>query len=314
MASDSESPTYRRIPSLVQLCQRAAASNVDSISTLGDDLAYNLVKPILERCNAEQLLRLEHTSSYLERDTSEIWKNLCYRKYPTVIERYLFDDSGEEPTSWKERYFLLEVAEAKRLEEAASKLRSQRLEAEERKKEREVKLTDRVPPPKRPRTSGWGTSLPQKTLFQKTKSEASKIQKAMYNARILPPMPGAKGYRVLPKSPAVLPSIPSATNRVTVNTVVKRCPAPNPLSSPAPTSPPASKSVPAALPRLTLPNLSGASSSAHSFDAKPAPLDSHMDVDPRPPKIPKPVKKDPMAMLFVPKHRAHSQRPVAQHP
>lgn len=46
----------------------------------------------------------------------------------------------------------LQAAEDKRFEEVGSKLRSQPLEADERKKEREIKLTDRVPSPKRPRT------------------------------------------------------------------------------------------------------------------------------------------------------------------
>lgn len=46
---------------------------------------------------------------------------------------------------------VLREAEAKRFEELGSRLRTQRLEAEERKKEREVKLTDKVPPPKRAR-------------------------------------------------------------------------------------------------------------------------------------------------------------------
>ena len=33
-----------------------------AITSLGDDLTYELVKPILERCSAEQLLRLEDGS------------------------------------------------------------------------------------------------------------------------------------------------------------------------------------------------------------------------------------------------------------
>lgn len=33
-----------------------------AITNLGDDLTYDLVKPVLERCCAEQLLRLEHAS------------------------------------------------------------------------------------------------------------------------------------------------------------------------------------------------------------------------------------------------------------
>lgn len=60
-------------------------------------------------------------------------------------------------TDLKEQH--LERAEARRIEEIGSKIRSQRLEAEERKKEREVKFTDRLPPPKRSRTGGCRSSF-----------------------------------------------------------------------------------------------------------------------------------------------------------
>jgi elongin-A len=43
----------------------------------------------------------------------------------------------------------MQEAEARRLEELGSRLRLQRQEEAERKKEREVKITDRLPPPKR---------------------------------------------------------------------------------------------------------------------------------------------------------------------
>jgi hypothetical protein len=49
---------------------------------------------------------------------------------------------------------VLKHEEERRFERLGSKLKAQRMEAEERKKEREVKLTDRVPPSKRPRTGG----------------------------------------------------------------------------------------------------------------------------------------------------------------
>lgn len=94
----------RRIPTLVQLCQRVATTHVDSITNLGDDLTYDLVKPVLERCCAEQLLRLEHASPHLQNDTPDIWRDLCHSKYPLAVERYskLYLD---EPTSWKDHFF-----------------------------------------------------------------------------------------------------------------------------------------------------------------------------------------------------------------
>lgn len=67
-----------RVPTLVQYCQRVAAVHVDgssfphssdlvqqhipAISSLGDELRYELVRPILQRCTVDQLLRLEQAS------------------------------------------------------------------------------------------------------------------------------------------------------------------------------------------------------------------------------------------------------------
>ena len=100
-----------------------------------------------------------------------------------AVERYSVDDIPQDPDSWRSRCFvshlivlsalsltspllkLLEDAVAKRLEEAGSRLRSHRMEAVERKKEREVKYTDRVPPPKRLRTGCKDFLVPALTML-----------------------------------------------------------------------------------------------------------------------------------------------------
>jgi elongin-A len=43
-------------------CFLAVTTASLAIATLGDDLSYPLVKPILERCTAEQLLEIEGSS------------------------------------------------------------------------------------------------------------------------------------------------------------------------------------------------------------------------------------------------------------
>ena len=45
----------------------------------------------------------------------------------------------------------LRAKKERRLEEISARMKSQRLEAEERKKQKEIKFTDRVPPMKRSR-------------------------------------------------------------------------------------------------------------------------------------------------------------------
>ncbi|KAJ3559318.1 hypothetical protein NP233_g11294 [Leucocoprinus birnbaumii] len=323
--SDTESTANGRVPTLVQLCQRVASSCVDSVTTFGDDLSYPLVKPILERCTAGQLLVLEESSPHLLEDTLEIWMQLCIRKYPTAVEKYL-DDDLLEPTSWRERYKVLEREEQRRFERLGSKLKAQRMEAEERKKEREVKLTDRVPPPKRART--WGAPVPQRTLMQKTFSEASKIQKAMYHSRMIPPMNNGKTYRVLTKPACnIMPaSTPADSNRVSVNTVQKR--ASSNCSAPPRTSPPSSSTLQTSSARTQLsdkprPNVGSVASPTSPSASSPVPRQSGStplkrlpaaspgaSPDARSIKPMAPVRKDPMASLFVPKHRAYSQRPV----
>ncbi|KAJ6630538.1 RNA polymerase II transcription factor SIII subunit A-domain-containing protein [Mycena sp. CBHHK59/15] len=282
-----------RVPTLVQYCQRGMYFFCVSISSLGDGLRYDLVKPILERCTVDQLLRLEHASPVCTVEFREIWKDLCFRTYPTAAERYHLGHI-QEPESWRDQYFVLVEEEARRLEEVGSRIRGQRLEAEERKREREVKLTDRIPPPKRSR--GWGIPAQPKTLFQKTRSEASRLQKNMYAKPTFLPMPSTKNYRVLPPDDSLLlPASQSsvASSRVTVTTVVHRVS----VSGSATVS---ASSSPSTLHATAL--------SPRKKDRPAGPEFSPIASESRPPKLPIPMKRDPMAALFLPKHRAYSQR------
>ncbi|KAE9409437.1 hypothetical protein BT96DRAFT_872059 [Gymnopus androsaceus JB14] len=287
MSPENEaSGSNRRVQSLLQICQRVAGNNIESISSLGE-LPFSLVSPILERCSPEQLLRMEDASTHLKKDTEELWRSLCARTYPTMMERH--EDTIETvPDSWRSHFFVLRKAEAKRLEEVGSRIRSQRREAEERKKEREVKFTDRMPPQKRSR-GGWNMPAQPKSLFQKTRSEASKMQKNIYNSRMIPPMPKGKDYRTTGPtagSSLLLPPQQSYSNRVSVNTVIRR-----PMSSTA------RSSGPCATPNAVSPQ-----------PIAPSPTNSSAPIEQAFPKPSSTAKKDPMASLFVPKHRAYSQR------
>ena len=119
-------------------------------------------------------------------------------------------------------------------------------------------------------------------------------------------MPTAKNYQVAPQ-------MAGASSRVTVNTVIKRRPVSAPLT----------------LPALSVTSLSAQSGSRSatspttpqpSTTSKPISTISSPPVatllTSEPPRIVKSpnktttIKKDPMATLFVPKHKAYSQRPV----
>ncbi|KDQ60901.1 hypothetical protein JAAARDRAFT_191036 [Jaapia argillacea MUCL 33604] len=298
MSCDGE-PT-RKIPSLVQYCQRVATAHADALSSVGDEIRYELIKPVLTFCSPETLLRLETASPYIEPDTPELWKCHCERVYPMALGLHYTD---KEPESWREVFFELRELEAKRLEEVGSRIRNQRLQAEERKREREIKITDKLPPAKRGR---WSMPSQPKTLFQKTRSDAARMQKSVYGPRMIPAMPPYKSYAVISTSLAPKPPLPSSNPRVTVTAV--RRPATASLSPLKPTSPPKKSSKDADQGCSTyLPTPSPTPKPSSDSDL-PAP--SQMSPPPDSDFGRSPGKKDLMSTLFMPKHRAHSQRPM----
>lgn len=94
---------------------------------------------------------------------------MCFKSFPLAAEHFA-SGNQEEPESWRDQFFVcsrndmqlqhrlfgaqtLREEEARKFQELGSRLRDRRKEAEDSKKEREVKLTDRIPlNPKRSRT------------------------------------------------------------------------------------------------------------------------------------------------------------------
>lgn len=138
-----------------------------------------------------------------------------------------------------------------------------------------------------------GSSTPQqKSLFQKTRSEASKIQKAMFEPCIRPPMPTVQSTRRRVQN---VPSESSTRAHTTSGTrvIVRPVPHRQPPATP-PVSPPSEKK-PASSPDQDT-----------SLERRPqeSPL---LDTTARLKQASLGSKKDPTCSLFMPKHRAHSQ-------
>ena len=136
-----------------------------------------------------------------------------------------------------------------------------------------------------------GSSAPQqKSLFQKTRSEASKMQRAMFEPRMRPPMPTAQvnRQRIRDVSSSSSPSKPASGSRVIVKPVVYR---PSPTALPASTST-VSEKKPSNLDQNT------GQQRSHPLESVPVP---------RLKQPPLSAKKEPTCSLFMPKHRAHSQ-------
>ncbi|KAJ8501653.1 hypothetical protein ONZ51_g450 [Trametes cubensis] len=301
MSSDYE-PGARRLPSLVQYCQRVASTHANSFERLGEGLPEELLRPILNSCSAETLWRFEEEDPYIAAYTTDIWRNMCLKTYPRFAREP--EESGSE--SWKDEFARCKEEDEQRLERAAAKLREKRQLDEERRKETSIKITDKLPPAKRAR---WGVSAPAKTLFQKTRSETAKLQKGVFSTRMTRPStqrrPIVHNYagastsaRPPPPPPTSMSSSIASGSRVTVRAVpVPRKPPPAEQALSAVANPNAGRMNSALSPPPPAKETNPVQTPSSPPDGRPPPL------------VRPPPKKNPASTLFMPKHHAYSQLP-----
>lgn len=132
---------------------------------------------------------------------------------------------------------------------------------------------------------------PPKTLIEKTRREATRIQKSVFGSRALPPpSSNTKGHRTTFGASGALLSPPKSSSPVTVTTITVRSSSANTQSTSSATK---------------------SQKESHTKTSNPQPrpvLPSQREVPP-PPKLSGMPKKDPMATLFLPKQKAYSQLP-----
>ncbi|KHJ95872.1 transcription elongation factor S-II protein [Oesophagostomum dentatum] len=128
--------TIMTVPSLFNLCLRVLSNHIE-VLLYADYVPYDVLKPVLEKCNEEQLACVESKHPYIEDDSGELWQRFVNRKYP-----------GEEPSSdgtWKELYYILEREKEdklKRLSKRIGKLH----QADSAKGQRKTILADATAP------------------------------------------------------------------------------------------------------------------------------------------------------------------------
>ncbi|THH17112.1 hypothetical protein EW146_g3633 [Bondarzewia mesenterica] len=281
-------------------CSRVAvaATHVDEIDSLGDVTREFYTSKASTTVIAHASLPLDFPSISSRRPMNYgkicVFGSILLRLIAIILEYCKSLHHG------KSIFFSVRELEAKRFEEIGSRIRTARMEEEERKKEREIKFTDKIPPAKRARS--WNGPSQHKTLFQRTKSEASRIQKSVFGASMHPPMFTAKSYRIVPHTASAKPPPPTTPSpsgsRVVVKTVAVRRPT-QPCDPPSLSSSSDSGTAQKPVGTLTPKRVS-----------KPIAIDlSPASPPPRMPKPPSVAKKSAPSSLFMPKHRAHSQLP-----
>lgn len=93
-------------PSLLTLCTRVLVDNLDTLPNRISDynmthdfaIAFDLLKPVLEKSNAKQLEHIENYSPHFLSDTDYIWQKITEQEFKKL-------EPPEEDESWRELYF-----------------------------------------------------------------------------------------------------------------------------------------------------------------------------------------------------------------
>ncbi|RUS91645.1 hypothetical protein EGW08_000618, partial [Elysia chlorotica] len=80
---------------LFDLCMQLLIENIDALDCVGG-VPYDLLKPVLERCTAQQLYHLEDYNPHFLDDSDELWERLCLRDFR--------GSKPEEMELWREMY------------------------------------------------------------------------------------------------------------------------------------------------------------------------------------------------------------------
>lgn len=128
----------RGITSLFELAMKVLIENIDALDDTGG-VPYEILLPVLERCNPQQLLHLEECNPYFIDDTEPLWEKHCFR-----------DFKGTKPKhnqSWRELYMKNELDKEERLKKIHEKITaSQRAKKPERQVQLAYVTTEAKPP------------------------------------------------------------------------------------------------------------------------------------------------------------------------
>ncbi|XP_077990595.1 uncharacterized protein LOC144444919 [Glandiceps talaboti] len=130
---------YDHVPSLYDTCMRVLCDNIDLLEDVGG-VPFDILQPVLERCTAEQLFRLEDFNPHFLEDTEDLWHKHVCRDFKGSIP--------DEFETWREVY-LRKIDERKvRLEKITANIQASMAQ---KRPERQLKLAFMSGPAKPPR-------------------------------------------------------------------------------------------------------------------------------------------------------------------
>nr|XP_022305067.1 transcription elongation factor B polypeptide 3-like [Crassostrea virginica] len=90
--SGKKSNVVPKVIPLQEICLNVLANHIDDIEAVGSAVPYYLFEPVLKRCTAAQLYRIEDFNPHFLEDTDQLWKLHCEREFkgsePDEFETY----------------------------------------------------------------------------------------------------------------------------------------------------------------------------------------------------------------------------------
>ncbi|XP_033726671.1 transcription elongation factor B polypeptide 3-like [Pecten maximus] len=80
---------------LFDMCMTVLCNNIDSLEFVGG-VPFDILKPVLEKCTAAQLYRLEDFNPHFLEDTDPLWMSHCHKEFRL--------SKPEEMETWREHY------------------------------------------------------------------------------------------------------------------------------------------------------------------------------------------------------------------
>ncbi|TKR81025.1 hypothetical protein L596_014971 [Steinernema carpocapsae] len=162
------------VPRLETLCMNVLFAHLNEIEDM-NGTAYCLIKPILEKCNPDQLLKIERNNEYLLEDTDELWQKICEKKY-NATENDTYEDE-----SWRDFYMRKQRESDERFKAITSKIGSHNRDSPTINVRRTMALADpRTPREVQKRAQFFGTI--QSNGAVPSALEVSKSRREIFNS------------------------------------------------------------------------------------------------------------------------------------
>jgi hypothetical protein len=118
-AGRKQAKTVKKVDTLYNLAMTVCMQNIDSFTVGPLPTYYSVFQPVLARCTAEQLERIENNNPHIEEDSDPLWQTICIKAFPKAMKE------KDEDESWKQCYKRLIEEREMKLKQISNKIKKE---------------------------------------------------------------------------------------------------------------------------------------------------------------------------------------------